>query len=356
MRAIIAALAVLGGGFIVAALGVSVAGGDGSEVDWLLVGPLPFYAVGLIGYLRRPGNRVVWWLVGFGAAFAAETVLGDSFLPMAENHWGTTSSITATIALVRQWAGTGTAVSGIGLIGLFPSGRPERTYERVTIWSAGLLAFVVPLLGAVTADDIGAGSRPSQGAETFMRSSLAVQALAPLGGAAEVAYRSYPFWMVLGVVLLALRYRHTGMAQRRQIRWLLFGVTVSFALWFPWLLWSAVVDEQSGFADVAVLVLSPVALITALGALVAGLFTSGVFGIDEPGRRGAVHRVLRVAIMAALAAVAVAAGVLASLVALVVVAVLVAVVLAVAGQGARRRIELAVGRWVLGRGWRGTRT
>jgi hypothetical protein len=42
MRAAIAALAVLGYGALVAALGVSLAAGDGSEVGWILVGPLPF--------------------------------------------------------------------------------------------------------------------------------------------------------------------------------------------------------------------------------------------------------------------------------------------------------------------------
>jgi hypothetical protein len=45
MRAAIAALAALGYGALVAALGVSLAAGDGSEVGWILVGPLPFCVV-----------------------------------------------------------------------------------------------------------------------------------------------------------------------------------------------------------------------------------------------------------------------------------------------------------------------
>ena len=87
MRAAIAALAVLGYGALAAALGVSLVAGDGSEVGWLLVGPLPFCVVGGIGFLRRPENRVVWWLVGVGAGFGCDVALGDVFLPMAENHW-----------------------------------------------------------------------------------------------------------------------------------------------------------------------------------------------------------------------------------------------------------------------------
>ena len=45
MRAAIAALAALGYGALVAALGVSLAAGDGPEVGWILVGPLPFCVV-----------------------------------------------------------------------------------------------------------------------------------------------------------------------------------------------------------------------------------------------------------------------------------------------------------------------
>src|SRR6202008_2741100 len=84
MRAIIAALAVLGGGAILATGVVSAATGDASELYWLIVGPLPFLVLGVAGFLRQPENRMVWWLVGVGAAFSCETVLGGVFLPMAE--------------------------------------------------------------------------------------------------------------------------------------------------------------------------------------------------------------------------------------------------------------------------------
>jgi hypothetical protein len=76
-------------------------------------------------------------------------------------------------------------------------------------------------------------------------------------------YRTNPAWAVIGVALLALRYRRTHGTPRKQIRWLLFG-------------------------------------------------------IDEPARRAFVHRVLRVSIGVVLA---VLAGVMTSLVAPVAVAV-----------------------------------
>ena len=181
MRAAIAALAVLGYGALAAALGVSLATGDGSEVGWILVGPLPFCVIGAIGFLRRPENRVVWWLVGVGAAFGAQTALGDVFLPMAERHWGTGASITALVALLCQWAGTANAVAVIGMIGLFPSGRPQRGYERVVIWTSAVVAVLLPLLDAVSAANIALTGVPGQGVP-IVRSGVSLAALAPLRG------------------------------------------------------------------------------------------------------------------------------------------------------------------------------
>ena len=141
MRAIVAAFAALGGVVILAAFVVSVARGDGAEAEWLLLGPLPFWLIGLVGYLRQPRNPVVWWLVGVGVAFGCDIALGDVFLPLAEEHWGTTSSITAAIALLHQWAGAAAPVAGVGLIGLFPSGRRgQRARPFGPVWSTSPIA------------------------------------------------------------------------------------------------------------------------------------------------------------------------------------------------------------------------
>ena len=64
---------------------------------------LPFCVIGAAGLVRRPHSRVVWWLVGFGAAFSIEVALGDVFVPLAEQHWGYTAAGTELAALVCQW-------------------------------------------------------------------------------------------------------------------------------------------------------------------------------------------------------------------------------------------------------------
>ena len=347
MRPAIAALAVLGYGALAGALGVSIAAGDGSEVGWILVGPLPFCIVGAIGFLRRPDNRVVWWLVGVGAAFGTQTALGDVFLPMTERHWGTGSSVTAMVALLCQWAGTSNTVAAIGLIGLFPSGRPQRGRERAVIWTSAVIAVLVPLLDAVSGANIALTGLPGQGVP-IVRSGVSLAALAPLRAGFVVLYNSYPFWTVAGVVLLALRYWQGKAAERRQIRWLLIGVTGSFSLWIPlFLLWWEA-DPDSAATNLLATVLSALAIGTALVAMLTVLFYSGVFGIDEPGRRALVHRVLRASIACAVAVGAVTAGLLTSLVAPAAVAVVVGVTAAAGGQAIRGRLEHAADRWVLG--------
>jgi hypothetical protein len=348
MRAIIAALAALGGGVILAACVVSVATGDSSEVYWLLIGPMSFLVLGVAGFLRQPKNRMVWWLVGVGVAFGCDVALGDVFLPMAENHWGVTSSITAAIALLEHWFAVAGPVAGVGLFGLFPSGRPERAYERVVIWTVALAGFLLPLLEAVSEANIApAGGPPDSVAPVFYR-SLWVPALAPLGGAAEAVYRTFPAWPLIGVVLLALRYRRTDGAQRRRIRWLSLGMAASFGLWIPAALLWQLADPDNAAAAAASAVLSYLGLASTLGSLLVALFYTGVFGIDQPARRAFVHRILRVSIAVVLAVLAILAGVLTSRIAPTAVAVPVAVGAGAAGQAVRRRLEYAADRWVLG--------
>jgi signal transduction histidine kinase len=348
MRAIIAALAALGGGVILAACVVSIATGDSSEVYWLLTGPMPFLVLGLAGFLRQPENRMVWWLVGVGIGFGCDTALGDVFLPMAETHWGVTSSATEAIALLEHWLAVAGPVAGVGLFGLFPTGRPERAYERVVIWTVVLAGFLLPLIEAVSEASIAPAGGPPDNVAPVLYRALWVPALAPLGAPAEAVYRTFPVWPVIGVALLALRYRRTDGAQRRKIRWLFLGLAVSVSLWIPASLLWQLADPDNAAAAAVNGVLSYLGLATTLGSLLVALFYTGVFGIDQPARRAFVHCVLRVSIAVVLAVLAVLAGVLTSRVAPTPVAVAVAVAAGAAGQAVRPRLEHAADRWVLG--------
>jgi peptidoglycan/LPS O-acetylase OafA/YrhL len=133
MRTITAAIAALGGGLLIAAFVVSAVHGDAPEAYWLLLGPLPFLAIGLAGYLRQPGRPVTWWLVGTGAAFGGDLAIGDVFLPMAENHWGVTSLATATIALapLARRSGAGGRRRPDRAVPVRPAGRPPRARRHL---------------------------------------------------------------------------------------------------------------------------------------------------------------------------------------------------------------------------------
>ncbi len=348
MRAITAVIAALGGGLLIAALVVSALHGDASEAYWLLLGPVPFLSIGVAAYLRKPGRPVTWWLVAAGAAFGGALAVGDVFLPMAENHWGVSSPATATIALAHHWLAVAAPVAIAGLIGLFPSGRPEHRYERVTIWTVTLAGFLIPLLEALSRADIAPSGAPPGSEARIVFGALYVPALAPLGGAAEAVYGTNPAWPLIGLVLLSLRYRSAGASQRRQIRWLLFGMGISASLWIPAaLIWQLASPDDATAATVSN-ALNLLLTVTVLGSLLMALFYTGVFGIDQPARRASVHRVLRVSTGVAIAVLAVLAGLLASLAAPAGVAVAVAVAAGAVGQAARRRLENTADRWVLG--------
>jgi hypothetical protein len=69
VRALSVLLAVLGGLALAAAVPISLALGQNAEAGWLLIGPLPFYLIGLAGFRRRPDNPVVQWLLWVGVGF-----------------------------------------------------------------------------------------------------------------------------------------------------------------------------------------------------------------------------------------------------------------------------------------------
>jgi hypothetical protein len=249
---------------------------------------------------------------------------------------------------VRQWAGTGTVFAAVGLIGLFPSGRVERPHERAVMWVVGLVGLLCPLIDAISASNVGLGDIPEDNAP-IVRSTLSVHALSSWGGPAEFVYRIYPFWIIAGLVLLALRYRRSAAAQRRQIRWLLIGTTVSLTLWIPLLLmiwWLS--DVHTVVATVGAVVLTPLALTTTLGSMLAALFHTGAFGIDEPARRRSVRLIIGASITILLAVLAVSAGLLVSLIAPASVAVAVAVAVAIGCEALRRRLVTVADRWVFG--------
>jgi signal transduction histidine kinase len=337
MRAFRAVLAVVGGCAIVLTIVVNVASGRPADAGWVLVVPLPFYAVGLFAYLRRPGHPVVGWMLVAGAS-SVVGFAGDALLPAAAD-W----SAAWVLMLVGQWVTYVGVVAAVGFIGLFPAGRPERPHERWVLGVAVVLAALLPVLNGLSSPEFAKNPfadppAPSVGSPFFMAE------LAPLGTLPAWLYYSFPLWSVAGPVLLALRYRRSSADQRRRIRWLLAGPAAAFVVWTPIL----VLPEGSPALAVAVTILWLLGLLFFVGSSLLALFYDGVFGIDRPTRRSLVYRVLWALIALGYVSAAAGLGVLAGRRLPIGVAVLLAIGATLLFQPVRRRLERLADRWVFG--------
>jgi signal transduction histidine kinase len=341
MRAVCVVLAIIGGCALVAAVVIELATGDPAGAAWVLVGPTPFYAIGLAGVLRRPGNRVAVWLLAVGAMFMLEVCLGDALPPLTAG-----SSSAWIVALIGAWAGNLGTVAGIGLIGLFPTGVPQRLGERWVLGAAAAAALLLPVLLTISSAAAPGDAFPGAGGPAIA-SPLFLPAAHPLEPVAVWLYNGFAAWIVLGLIMLYLRYRRSPSDDRRRIRWLLAGMgsaVVVFAA-LTELAWSL----GPGFFGVAVIFFFwALGLVLALGSLVVALSQDGVFGIDRSARRSMVYRALWLLIAVVYVAAATALGLLASRYLPVGAAMLLATGAALLFQPAQRRLERLADRWVFG--------
>src|SRR5581483_1022760 len=126
------------------------------------------------------------------------------------------------VTLIRAWASDGSTVAGIGLIGLFPTGAPQRTAERWVLRIVAATAALLPVLFLLTNPPAPEGGFPGN-TEPAITSPLFVSALRPAGPAVAGLYYTFAAWTVLSVIMLYLRYRRSSADSRRRIRWLLAG-------------------------------------------------------------------------------------------------------------------------------------
>src|SRR5260221_12734256 len=124
MRAFRVVLAVVGGCAVALAVAVNVASGHYTDAGWVLVVPLPFYAVGLFAYLHRPSHPAAGWMLAAGAGTVVG-VAGARLMPAAAN-W----PAAWVLGMLGQWGGYAPVLAGAGVIGLFPAGRVAPGHVR----------------------------------------------------------------------------------------------------------------------------------------------------------------------------------------------------------------------------------
>jgi signal transduction histidine kinase len=340
MRAISIVLAIIGGCALVAATVIELATGDPAEVVWLLVWPTPFYAVGLAGVLRRPGNRAAVWLLAAGVLFMLQECLGDA-LPLTAG-----SSSAWSVALIAAWAGNLGTVAWIGLIGLFPTGVPQGPGERWVLRASAAAALLLPVLVMVSSAAAPGDSFPGPGGPVIA-SPLFLPAAHPLEPIAVWLYNWFPTWIVLGLIMLYLRYRRSPSDDRRRIRWLLAGMGSTVVVLAA--LFALASSLGPGLlVTVVISFLWALGLVLALGSLVVALSQDGVFGIDRSARRSMVYRGLWLLIAVVYAGAAAALGLVAGQYLPLGVVVLLVAAAALLFQPAQRRLERLADRWVFG--------
>src|SRR5262245_11898518 len=342
MRAISIVLAVIGGCALIAAVVIELAAGNAAGVGWVLAGPTPFYVAGLVGAFRGPGHPVAVWLLAAGTTFMLGICLSDAVtdLPVVAG-----ASFAWVVVLAGECASNASVVAGIGLIGLFPTGVPERPGERWALRIAAAMAIALPVLLLV------ANPTPPEGlfqpAEPAIASPLFLPSARPLEPVAAALQYTFAAWIVLGVIMLYLRYRRSSPDDRRRIRWLLTGMGGAVVLFAA----VTVVSLSAGSGAVAVasiFVLWALAVILTLGSLIVPLSQDGVFGIDRSCRRSMVYRALWLLIAVGYVAAAAAFGLLVGQHLPVEATVLLVAAVALLFQPAQRRLERLADRWVFG--------
>ena len=339
MRAVCVVLAVVGGCALAAAVVTELAMSDLAGAGWVLIGPAPFYLAGLIGAFRWPGQRVGAWLLACGATFLLNVCLGDALPAVA-------GSAAWLVLVAAEIAGNASVVAGIGLLGLFPTGTPQRRGERWVLGAMAAAAAALPLLAEITSpapptDLFGYSGKPAIG------SPLYLPAAHPAEPVVVALHHVFAVGTVLGVVMLYLRYRRSAAEDRRRIRFLLVGAVAAMVVFGALVALALAAPQPSLFEDVAILVLWVLGVVLALGSLVLPL-SQGVLGIDQSARRSVVYRALWLVIAVAYVAAAATLGLLASHLLSAGPAVLLAVGATVAFQPVQRRLEKLADRWVFG--------
>jgi signal transduction histidine kinase len=316
MRLAARVLAVVGVIVLAAAVVIALADGGATSLGWLLIGPTPFFLVGVWLCRRHPESSAGLWLLAGGVVFLLNVALGDLLLPLVgDQPWAWVPSIGGMLADRLGLVG------GIALFGLFPDGRPQRPYERRTLWVVAVVGVLLSFLYAITHPTLARGGYPD---DPLLTSPFYVPATAPAGSVIGALDSAFALCLLLAVLLLALRYRRTSPSERRRIRWLVLGL--SGALVSMTILTALTAVLPAGPLLVASFVMWPVTVALALGSMVLAVAYGGVLGIDQPVRRAVVYR----ALWTLIAAVLLAAGA------------------ALLFQPVQRRLEQLADRWVFG--------
>jgi len=340
MRAVSWVFAVTGGCALIVAVVGNLVEGDQAAAGWVLIGPAPLYAVGLAGAFRGRGHPVAVWLLAGGSLLMLSECLSDVVLL----HAGLATA--GWVMFAAMCASNTAIVAGIGLIGLFPTGRPDRAGQRAALVIAAALAVLVPVFVLIASPWMPRDPFGEPGASP-VASPLFQPAARSLSTVANVAYQLFVALLVVGLIMLYLHYRRSAQSQRRQVRLALVGMAAGSAVFGSLIVLAWIGGEGFGWAA-TVLVLWIIGLSLVVGSLIVALSPEEMLGIDRSARRSMVNRALRALIAVGIVAVAAALGIVASRYVPAGAAILLAAAVVLLSQPAQRRLERFADRWAFG--------
>ncbi|HEX9097960.1 MAG TPA: histidine kinase [Candidatus Dormibacteraeota bacterium] len=176
-----------------------------------------YYVTGAVTFLLVPGNR---------AARRLLAVTSISVLGFTVAYGVTTQGASwAGIVLLQTLSWTIPCFM-LGLFAVFPDGIYQRKYERGIVVAA--FVFGVLLQAAQIAGSEILSTEQFVATQLRAPNPLFVTSLRSLGPVATSVLGYFQFSIVIALALLILRYRRSRSELRRQIRWPLFGIAVTF--------------------------------------------------------------------------------------------------------------------------------
>ena len=312
-----------------------------SDLVWIL-SVVPMYAVGAWLTWRLPTHPQPVRLLVSGTAFVATGAFG-SFIAsqpeMIESQW---APVFSTFSLEAQAVGS---LAVALLIGGYPDGSVERSWQRLTLRCSWIVLIGPPL--ALLASPVVPVS-PFIAEDLTLPNPYAVSWLAWLAQPAIwLAVNSW--WVsVVGVLVLCARFVAADAAGRARMRVLFVVVVVGITLYAAGTVALALGAPEDSALVVTLISLGSLTAILLPGAIIYGILRHRLFDLDLVVRKSVAYGAASLLIAAAYAVIAAAPGMMLGNRVPVTLAVVVTIAAALAFQPLRRRLESAVSRRLFG--------
>jgi signal transduction histidine kinase len=332
-------------GAIALAVTVPVVLADGraaKELPWI-AGTSIFVVTAAIVLRRRPHASVARWFAASAGLVGVVQALDGLLVRSAPT---VSAQRLSWLALAYQLASVAGGIALTHLLGLFPDGRPERSFELRLLRALWWLV-PIPFLGLVTTTSLVLPSYHQAGtiANPYQLDALAWAG--PLIGGLLSALQGV---FVLGVVLLVPRYRRADADRKRRIRWLLvptvFAAGVAVTDLVAWRLFPD--GAPSVGAELGLTALWIVAIASLPVAIAVGVLRPDLLDVDRLLRRSLVYAALWASIAVVYVLAAAGLGLAASQRLPLGLAIALTVGATLVFQPARTRLERAADRWVFG--------